>query len=74
MSHDFYSDAELLKIEAAGRLAVHGLQQLRDRDERKRAEPYVKWDAVSAGQETFKTDGPIHSESAFPLIERNRSS
>ncbi len=45
---DFYSPAELLRIEAAGRLAVHGLQQLRARDEARR-EPYVQWDAVSAG-------------------------
>ncbi|CAN5885179.1 hypothetical protein BH24ACT15_BH24ACT15_34930 [soil metagenome] len=45
---DWYTDAELLRIEAAGRLAVAALQQLRDRDEARR-EPYVSWDAVSAG-------------------------
>ncbi len=46
---DWYTAAELLRIEAAGRLAVHGLQQLRARDVARR-EPYVPWDAVSAGQ------------------------
>ncbi len=50
---DWYTDAELRAIETAGRLAVHGLQQLRARDEARR-EPYVPWDAVSAGQ------GPNH--------------
>ncbi len=48
---DFYSDAELLKIEAAGRITAHQMQELRDGVVREWWwKPYVPWDAVSAGQ------------------------
>ena len=47
-----YTYAELRAIELAGKQAAHSMQKLRARDERERQwrEPYVPWDAVSAGQ------------------------
>lgn len=46
---DFYTDVEQRAIDTAGRLTAQSLQALRDRDEREWREPYVRWDAVSAG-------------------------